>query len=66
MVEKEAVPGDVIEVSNGNRYLVLPDLRQAYVGNKSLRLSEGLVEPRLDNSCKLVGRVVLPKYEDHV
>lgn len=64
MNEKEAMPGDIIEVSNGNRYLVLPNRKQAYIGNKNLHLSEGLVEPIDHNPCKRLGTVLLPKYED--
>ncbi len=64
MLEKEALAGEIIETPNGNRYLILPNRKQAYIGNRELHRSEGLLEPREDGPCKLLGTVLLPGYED--
>ena len=62
LVERDTVPGDIIETPNGNRYLVLPKGRQAYIGNRKLHLSEGLVEVRPEGPCRLLTSIGLPKY----
>jgi hypothetical protein len=59
--EHAAVPGDVIETENGNRYVVLPNGLLAYLGNRVLRRSTGLIE-RTGASCTILGRVGLMPY----
>jgi len=34
--EKDAVPGDIIQAASGNRYLVMPNGKQLYVGNRNM------------------------------
>lgn len=36
MKERETKPGDIVEASDGNRYLILPNRRKIYMGNKEL------------------------------
>lgn len=57
MRQSEAKPGDVIENEQGMRYLVLPNRRQVYVGNKSAgRISDiDTVAERSNQECKVVG-----------
>jgi hypothetical protein len=62
LVERDTVPGDIIETPNGNRYLVLPEGKQAYIGNRNLGRSEGLVEVRPEGRCRLLTSIGLPKY----
>lgn len=62
MKENETTAGDIIETPNGNRYLVLPDGRQAYIGNRELARSEGLSTSRPDGPCELLTSIPLPSY----
>lgn len=61
MQEKQAKPGDVIETANGNRYLVLPNRKQLYVGHKeSWRIPESeCVNERSESPCQVVGRLAM-------
>lgn len=38
--ERDLVPGEVFQSPNGNLYVVLPDLRQAYIGNADFSRSD--------------------------
>lgn len=40
--ERAMAPGDVFQTVNGNLYLVLPDLRQAYLGNVDFARSDAV------------------------
>lgn len=62
MKESETTAGDIIETPNGNRYLVLPGGLQAYIGNRDLERSEGLIETRSDGPCELLTSIPLPAY----
>lgn len=61
--EKDLVPGDIFETDNGNRYVVLPNGMQAYLGNKVLQRSQGLTRARPEASCRVLGHVNLPAYD---
>ncbi len=58
MTEKDADFGDIIEIPNGNRYLVT-EVGQLYVGNRNpARVDLGEVLPmRPNGDCRLVGKV---------
>lgn len=58
---KDAAPGDVIETPNGNRYTVLPNGKLAYLGNRVLERSQGLLEPDA-SPCKVIGKARIPAY----
>lgn len=61
--EREVAPWSVIETLNGNRYVVLPNRMQAYIGNAELDRSDKsmLLPERPDSSVRVVGRVVLAR-----
>jgi hypothetical protein len=61
MNEADAVPGDIIETPNGNRYLVLPNDQLAYIGNRILTKSTGLIA-KTGAVCRRLGRMTLPQY----
>ena len=59
MKEKDCKPGDIIQTANGNRFLVLPNRRQIYVGNKSFgRIAEqDTLRERSESDCEVVGKL---------
>ena len=61
--ESEAKPGDIIETINGNRYLILANGMQAYIGNKDMNRSDKneLLPTRHDNRCLIVGKAKIKK-----
>jgi hypothetical protein len=52
----------MIETPNGDRYVVLPNGLLAYLGNKQLERSTGLVA-RTGTRVKILGKVALFPYE---
>lgn len=65
MNEADMVAGDLYETPNGNRYLVLPNDRIAYLGNRVQGRSTGLPQ-KTGAECKMLGRVKLPVYVETV
>lgn len=61
-LERDTVPGDIIETPNGNRYIVLPGEKQAYIGNREFRLSDKLTPCNPEGRCKILTSIPLPKY----
>ena len=61
--DRDANPGDVFETLDGSRFVVLPNGRLAYLGNKILVHSEGLRE-RTGAECKILGTLPLYPYKD--
>jgi hypothetical protein len=59
--ESQSVVGDVIEHEDGSRYVVLPGGLLAYLGNRQLKRSTGLLE-RSDKRCRILGRMALLPY----
>jgi hypothetical protein len=59
--ESQTITGDVLEHENGNRYVVLPDGRLAYLGNRILNRSAGLLV-REGKPCRVLGRMALLPY----
>lgn len=59
--ESQTVVGDVLEHDNGDRYIVLPNGKLAYLGNRQIHRSTGLVE-RTGKPCKVLGRMALLPY----
>lgn len=59
--QKQAKLGDIIEVGNGNRYLVLPNHRKLYVGNRDhTKIPESeTLELHKDHPCEIIGHLVL-------
>jgi hypothetical protein len=51
----------MIETPDGDRYVVLPNGKLAYLGNKQLERSTGLIE-RTGAPCKIMGKVALFPY----
>ena len=61
VLEKEAKIGDIIEVPNGNRYLILANRRQIYMGNRELSRTpqDETVKERSEQPCTIVGHIVV-------
>lgn len=59
--ESQTIVGDVIEHEDGSRYVVLPNGMLAYLGNRVLDRSSGLIE-RTGAPCKILGRIGLLPY----
>lgn len=57
--ERAMAPGDVFQTANGNLYLVLPDLRQAYLGNANFAQSDTthFEPPRPHAAWKVIARL---------
>ena len=59
--EAETKVGDVIETTNGSRFLVLPSRQQLYLGNADPRRSTGhhdVVSELSNGVCRVVGHIV--------
>lgn len=60
-IDTDSIPGDVLQYKNGDRYVVLPNHKLAYLGNAVLDQSVGLKD-RTGDSCTILGRMGLLPY----
>jgi hypothetical protein len=59
--ESQSVVGDVIEHEDGSRYVVLPEGKLSYLGNRVLSRSTGL-QAQESRPCRVLGRMALLPY----
>lgn len=59
--EKDTQTGDIVELKDGRRFLVLPDKTQLFLGHKNIKNIPAniLCEQNSDNVCKIISHVNL-------